>query len=378
MPMPSRTRRAVLIVAIAVAALALIGLGGLYLLQHQVKNRVAEALAPVGHAARIDVGLASIVLTDVHLNAPPGWPSADSLHAQRVVITPDRRALLAHRLHVRDVRIENFTMAVLRRADGSVQILPNLRQAVAGAPAAGSAPPASSAAGLPAEKRIDHIAFEHGAFVFYDRSVSNPPWRVTVGDADATVDDLRLPALTEPTRVTVTGTIAGPSHTGRLNFGGWIRIANKDSQTTTSLRGVDVTTLDPYLLRKAGAKAQVTGGTLDLDVTSTVRNYRLHAPGTLTLHRLQLAQSSDPLDTFLSIPTRAAVAALKARGGDITLHFELDGNLRDPKFRLDENLTTELRTGFAKALGVSAEGVAKGAGQTAKGLGDALRSLLGH
>ncbi len=34
---------------------------------------------------------------------------------------------------------------------------------------------------------------------------------------------------------------------------------------------------------------------------------------------------------------------------------------------------TELRANFAKALGVSAEGVAKGAGETVKGLGNALK-----
>ncbi|MBV8627524.1 MAG: hypothetical protein JO371_06585, partial [Paraburkholderia sp.] len=77
-------------------------------------------------------------------------------------------------------------------------------------------------------------------------------------------------------------------------------------------------------------------------------------------------------------PTRAAVAALKAHKGAITLHFVLEGNLRDPKFQLNENLMTALRTGFAQALGVSAEGVAKGAGQTAKGIADALRNLFGQ
>jgi hypothetical protein len=39
---------------------------------------------------------------------------------------------------------------------------------------------------------------------------------------------------------------------------------------------------------------------------------------------------------------------------------------------------TELRANFAKALGVSAEGVAKGAGETVKGLGNALKNLLGQ
>jgi hypothetical protein len=275
--------------------------------------------------------------------------------------------------------VNDFTMTVLRRASGSILIMPNLRMEMqeAATPASGASG-ASGANGLPSEKIIDHIGFENGTFEFYDRSVSDPPWRVTVNRAQGSVDNVHLPALTEPTRVSVTGNVVGPEHTGRVTFDGWVQIASKDSQTHTTLRGVDIRTIDPYLLKKAGPKANVTGGTLDLDLTSTVRGYHLHAPGTVTLHNLQLAESDDAVDTFLSIPTRAAVAALKAHKGEITLHFVLDGNLRDPKFKLNENLMTELRAGFAQALGVSAEGVAKSAGQTAKGIADALRSLLGQ
>ncbi|SDE30603.1 DUF748 domain-containing protein [Paraburkholderia lycopersici] len=375
MAMPLRNR-VLLIVAIVVALLALAALVTLYALQREAKAYVERALAPVGTAAHVDVAfdLSSVELADVRLKPPPDWPTADTLHAARITITPDLRALFSHRVHIRSIVVSDFTMTVLRRESGSILILPNLRDSMAQ-----GSQPASGAQGersLPQEKVIDHIGFENGAFEFYDRSVSNPPWRVTVNRALASVDDIHLPALAEPTRISVTGNVVGPAHTGRVTFDGWMRIASKDSQTHTTLRGVDVRTIDPYLLKKAGAKANVAGGTLDLDLTSTVRGYHLHAPGTVTLHDLQLAQSNDPVDTFLSIPTRAAVAALKAHKGAITLRFVLDGNLRDPKFKLNENLMTELRAGFAQALGVSAEGVAKGAGQTAKGIADALRSLL--
>ncbi|MEX3846579.1 MULTISPECIES: DUF748 domain-containing protein [unclassified Paraburkholderia] len=368
--------RVVLIVAIVVALLVLAALGTLYALQREAKAYVERALAPVGTAASVNVAfnLSSVELTDVRLKPPPNWPTADTLRAARITITPDLRALISHRVHIRDVTVSDFTMTVLRRESGSILILPNLREAMAQ-----SAAPSNGAQGessLPQQKVIDHIGFENGTFDFYDRSVSNPPWRVTVNRAQASVDNVQLPALTEPTRVSVVGNVVGPAHTGRVTFDGWMQIANKDSQLRTTLRGVDVRTIDPYLLKKAGAKANVTGGTLDLDLNSTVRGYHLHAPGIVTLHNLQLSDSGDAVDTFLSIPTRAAVAALKAHKGEITLHFVLDGNLRDPKFKLNENLMTELRAGFAQALGVSAEGVAKGAGQTAKGIADALRSLL--
>ncbi|NIE67374.1 DUF748 domain-containing protein [Burkholderia sp. Ax-1719] len=386
MSTPIRKRpasRIVLIIAIVIAALVVIAFGGLYLLQREARARVEAVLAPIGTAAQIHVAfwLTSVELTDVRLKPPPNWPTADMLRAQRITITPDLRALLSHHVHVREIHVSDFTMTVLRRQNGSVEILPNLRremEAASGASsAASSASATSTSTDLPTEKQIDHIVLDRGSFVFYDRSVSNPPWRVTVSDASARVDDVHLPALDEPTHVSVTGALKGPAHTGHVSFDGTIRIASKDSQTHTTLRGIDITMLDPYLLKKAGAKANVTGGTLDLDLTSTVRGYRLHAPGVVTLHQLQLAESSDPLDSFLSIPTRAAIAALKSHKGDITLHFVLDGDLHDPKFRLNDNLMTELRAGFAKALGVSAQGVAQGAGQTAKGIADALRNLFG-
>ncbi len=53
----------------------------------------------------------------------------------------------------------------------------------------------------------------------------------------------------------------------------------------------------------------------------------------------------------MSIPTKAAVAALKAHNGDITLHFVLDGNLRDPKFSVQEGLTTRIAAGFRESAG---------------------------
>ncbi|MCP3725414.1 DUF748 domain-containing protein [Paraburkholderia sp. CNPSo 3272] len=368
--------RVVLIVAIVVALLVLAALGTLYALQREAKAYVERALAPVGTAGSVNVAftLSSVELTDVRLKPPPNWPTADTLRAARITITPDLRALVSHRVHIRDITVSDFTMTVLRRESGSILILPNLREEMAHSDTPTNG--AQGGSGLPQQKIIDHISFENGTFDFYDRSVTNPPWRVTVNRAQASVDNIQLPALTEPTRVSIVGNVVGPEHTGRLTFDGWMQIANKDSQLRTTLRGVDVRTIDPYLLKKAGAKANVTGGTLDLDLTSTVRGYHLHAPGVVTLHNLQLSESGDAVDTFLSIPTRAAVAALKAHKGEITLHFVLDGNLRDPKFKLNENMMTELRAGFAQALGVSAQGVAKGAGQTAKGIADALRSLL--
>ncbi|CAN7502924.1 DUF748 domain-containing protein [Paraburkholderia terricola] len=349
--------------------------GALQFEQREVKERVIAALGPLGSAESIRVGLTSVHLSHVLLKAPPGWPAGDPLRADEIILTPDIRDLIARRMHIRSVVVRGFDMAVLRSKDGTIRLLPNLRQSFN---ADGKDDAGRSAAPASREKLVDHIRFEQGNVHFHDMTVGPPAFKVTVSNANATVDHLHLPALSEPTSVDVTGSIKGPAHTGTVSFGGWIKVANKDSQTVSKLHGVDVVMLDPYLLKKAGAKAQVTGGTIDLTVESTVRNDQLHAPGTMTVHGLQLAESGNPLDTFMSIPTKAAVAALKARNDDITLHFVLDGNLRDPKFSVQESLMTRIAAGFAKALGVSVEGVAKGAGETVKGLGNALKNLLGQ
>jgi hypothetical protein len=354
--------------------LIVVAVGALQFAQREVKARVIAALGPLGSAEKIDVGITSVHLSNVLLKAPPGWPAGDPLRADEITLTPDLRDLLARRMHIRSVVVRGFDMAVLRNKGGTIRLLPNLRTAVNQSDREASG--VSSA--TPREKLIDHISFEQGNFHFYDMTVGPPAFKVTLSNANATVDHLHLPALTEPTSLSVTGAIKGPAHTGTVSFGGWIKIASKDSQTTSQLRGVDAVMLDPYLVKKAGAKAQVAGGTVDLSVESTVRNYQLHAPGTVTIHNLQLADSGNPLDTFMSIPTKAAIAALKAHNGDITLHFTLDGDLRDPKFSVQESLMTRLGAGFAKATGVSVEGVAKGAGETVKGLGNALKNLLGQ
>ncbi|MFM0072964.1 DUF748 domain-containing protein [Paraburkholderia sediminicola] len=355
--------------------LIVVAVGALQFAQREVKERVVAALGPLGSAESIRVGLTTVHLTNVLLKAPPGWPAGDPLRADEITITPDIRDLLARRMHIHSVVVRGFDIAVLRTKDGAIRLMPNLRQTINGS---NDDEATSAAIPISREKLVDRISFEQGNFHFYDMTVGPPAFKVTVSNANATVENLHLPALTEPTNVSVTGSIKGPTHTGTVSFGGWIKIASKDSQTTSTLRGVDVVMLDPYLLKKTGAKAPVTGGTVDLTVDSTVRNYQLHAPGTVTIHHLQLAESDNPLDTFMSIPTKAAIAALKTHNGDITLHFVLDGNLHDPKFSVQESLMTRLGAGFAKAMGVSVEGVAKGAGETVKGLGDALKNLLGQ
>ncbi|BBP97389.1 hypothetical protein BSFA1_25180 [Burkholderia sp. SFA1] len=359
-----------------VVALAVLSIGGWLFVVHQMKERIIETLGPNGSVEEIDVGFGHVTLSRVRLRGPKDWPTNDAMRAERIVLDVDMQSLISRPIHLRSVSVDNYYLSIVRSADGRVRILPDLKETASEADARSGNTEREKHA--QEEKLIDRVSFERGSMEFYDSTVQNPPYRVLIGDARATVEHIRLPALTDRTELTMTGSIKGPSHTGTVTWGGWMIIANKDSQTRATLRNVDVATLDPYLLKKAGAKAAVTGGTIDMVIDAAVKDYRIHAPGTLTLNHLQISDTGNPLDTFLSIPTKAAIAALSNRKEQIKLDFVLDGDLRDPKFSLNESLSKKLAAGFAKALGVSAEGVARGAGDTVRGIGNALKNLLGQ
>jgi hypothetical protein len=372
----SSARRGALWAIGIVVALAVVAVGGWLIAVHQIKERINETLGPNGSVEEIDVGFGHVTLSRVRLRGPKDWPASDAMRAERIVLDVDMHSLITKPIHLRSVSVDNYYLSIVRSADGRVRILPGLRETAQEANATPDSKEREEHARE--EKLIDRVSFERGSMEFFDGSVQNPPYRVLIGDARATVDHIHLPALTDRTELSMTGSIKGPSHTGNVTWAGWMVIANKDSQTRVTLRNVDVATLDPYLLKKAGAKAAVTGGTIDLSIDATVKDYRIHAPGTLTLNHLQISDAGNPLDTFLSIPTKAAIAALKDRKEQIKLDFVLDGDLRDPKFSLSESLSKKLAAGFAKVLGVSAEGVARGAGDTVRGIGNALKNLLGQ
>ncbi|MDR5780422.1 DUF748 domain-containing protein [Caballeronia sp. LZ065] len=359
-----------------IVTLVVVAIGGWLFVVHQMKERILETLGPNGSVEEIDVEFGHVTLSRVRLRGPKDWPAADAMRAERIVLDVDMRSLITRPIHLRSVSVDNYYLSIVRSADGRVRILPGLKETARAADARPDSRQADERA--QEEKVIDRVSFERGSMEFFDSSVQNPPYRVLIGDARATIDRLHLPALNERTDLSMSGSIKGPQHTGTVSWGGWMVIANKDSQTRATLRSVDVQTLDPYLLKKAGARAAVTGGTIDMNVDATVKDNRIHAPGSLVLNHLQISDSGNPLDTFLSIPTKAAIAALKDRKEQIKLDFVLDGDLRDPKFSLSESLSKKLTAGFAKALGVSVEGVAKGTGDTVRGIGNALKNLLGQ
>ena len=169
---------------------------------------------------------------------------------------------------------------------------------------------------------------------------------------------------------------SGAQRDGQLKIDGQAEISTKESEITAQLRGVDLVDFQPYLIKAADTR--VKKGAHNLDVKSSVRKGRLHAPGTLTLSGLELGSSGN---SFMGMPRNAVVGLLKDKGGNISVKFVLEGDINDPKFSLNESFAGRIGTGLADTLGVSVEGLAKGIGNVgssaAKGVGDTVRKLFG-
>lgn len=104
------------------------------------------------------------------------------------------------------------------------------------------------------------------------------------------------------------------------------------------------------------------GGGLNLDLHSQVHQKKLKAPGTLVLSELELKSGGGFSGTFMGMPRKAVIGALKSGGDQISLSFTLEGDLDNPQFSLNETLSVRVAVGVAQSLGVGLVDIARDVG----------------
>lgn len=377
--MPNHQKRRLLIVLTVISVVVIGGFVGWQFAIRSLKSQVEQALGPQGEVREIRVGLTGIELLDIRIRAQAnsGWPSEDELRAKRIVVTPDFLDLITASLSIDSIRIEDAYVAMLRTRSGQMKIIPSLlgtRSMPAGQPAVD---PAGKSGDDKAGTQIGigKILLTAGVIEFFDASVRSTPVKLRLEQIDASVGKLLLPQLTGHTAIKIDGVIKGNRQDGRLAIDGSMELATKESGFSTKLRGVDMTVLQPYLIR--AAETGVRRGTLDLDLKSSIAKGKLRAPGTLTLADLELASSSG---SFMGLPRNVATGMMKDKKGRISVKFVLEGDINDPKFSLNEQMAMRLGSALANSLGISLESLAKGVGSvgsgSAKGIGESVQKLL--
>lgn len=363
-----RFRKAAAIVLGMAVLLAIAAAAALHLATAALKGQVEQALGKESEVADIVVGWSAIELHGIRIRAPKGWPTTDALRAERVIIRPDLLGLFSARIHVPRITIENAYVAVWRTRNGKMQLLPGL---IGNRKRDGGADHAAAV-----EVSIGGVDLQDGVLEFFDSTVRRPAHKTRIEQLSASVDDLKLPGLSGRTRVRIAGVVKGIRRDGRLHIDGWAELADRNSRITTALQGVDLVALQPYLIK--ASETGVKRGVLDMKLQSTVRNNRLHAPGTLTLSDLELGSGGSAFGTFMGIPRQAVVAALKDRNDRIAINFSLEGNLSDPRFSLNDSLAMRVGAAVAEGLGISIESLTRGVGSAAEGIGGVVRKLFGN
>ncbi|MEI7611736.1 MAG: DUF748 domain-containing protein [Betaproteobacteria bacterium] len=339
---------------------------------HALKGRIEKSLGPLGEVKEINIGLSGIEIIGLRIKAPPAtekpWPAEDQLRAERILIEPSFLELLFAQLSVQTIRIEGAYIALLRTKDGQMRVLPSLLES-SGKNAG------SSTQSTPIT--IGNIELVNGIIEFYDASIRQSAQKIRIEQINASIRKIRLPDLSGQTTIDLTGIHKGVRQDGKITLSGSAELANKESGLSTRLRGIDLVAFQPYLL-KAG-ETGVKKGLLDLDLNSSVRQGKLHAPGTLTISDLEL-QSTSTSARFMGMPRNAVISTMQNRDGTIPIKFILDGDINDPKFSLNDKLATRIGASMASSLGLSIEGLAKGVGSigsgTAKGMGDGFGKLF--
>jgi hypothetical protein len=360
---PASPHRLARRIAWTLAALLVLGFGGLQLAAWQLKAQVEQALGPRATVGSLRMTWAGVEATEVRVRSTRGeragsWPADDELRAQRIVLTPDLWGLLSADLRIRRVLIEGGYLSMWRTREGRLRVLPALFDRP-------RAPKASGKEGAGVPVHIAQIDLHGTALEFFDASVRQPALKLRLEGLQARVGPLDLPGLATPTAFELEATLKGVQRDGRVQLAGEVTLATTDARVKADLRGVDLVALQPYLIKVS--EAGVRRGAMDLSIDARVRHQQLHAPGRLTLIGLELNSSGGMLGTFAGVPRQAVLAAM-SRDGKLEVAFTLEGRLDDPNFSLNENFALKVASGLASALGVSLGGVVEGVGNVIKGL----------
>ena len=358
-----------------VAAVLLIGGGvvGFRITVGILRDKVVKALGPGSEIAALRVGWSTVEVEGLRIQAGPGWPAADALRAERVVIAPSVRTLLSDQVRVRSVTVIKPYLSALRTRDGQLRVVPSLLASPTGHERVGTV-------------AISGITLEDGIVELFDATVSEPPLKIRLEQVHATVGEVVAPTLAGKSQFDITAVVKGVQRDGRVHISGWAEVTTRDSSVRMVLRSVDLVALQPYLVR--AAETRIQKGILDLELDSEVRKHHLRAPGRVVISDLEFAPAGGAWDTFMGLPRGAVVNSLKNKDNKIEVDFVLEGDLDNPHFALNEAFVTRVAVATAERLGVSIREVVEGLGslerkgleassEAAQGVGEAVRELFG-
>lgn len=370
---------------IGIIGLLALVVGGIFAFRSAVallKDKVEAALGPGSEIKELTVSWSAVEVKGLKIEGSHGWPTKDTLRAERVVIVPSLRSLLTGEVRVGSISVVRPYLSALRTTEGKLVILPSLLARPAKAQSPGSEPRKTPAPAV----TISRITLQDGVVELFDATVAQPPLKIRLEQIQASVRDVVAPTLTGKTRFDLRGVLKGVQQDGRAEVSGWAEVATKDSSVEMQLTGVDLVALQPYLTK--AAETRVNKGAVDLDLESQVRQRQLHAPGKLIISNLEFAPTSGRLDTFMGVDRNAVINYLKNKGGKIRVDFVITGDIDNPRFSLNEFFANQIASAVNETIGPLAvealkqkaleqAGKAGEGGESGKAVEGILKGILG-
>ena len=121
-----RPPRGFVTAALVAFALLVALVAALHVAGSQLQPHVQAALGPRASIGSIGPGWTGIVLRDVRIQAPPGWPVKDELRAESITVLPGLRSLFGGPWRVLRVKVEGGYVSAVRGRNGKMRLLPAL------------------------------------------------------------------------------------------------------------------------------------------------------------------------------------------------------------------------------------------------------------
>lgn len=326
------------------------------------EQRIASMLGPRSQVGNVQVGFTRVVLTDVNV---PGASGQAGARARRVELEPEWAAFLRREAVFKRVTVEGFDFAVVRNPDGDMQISPALQAALR----AGDAADGKSRRAGPI--RVSELVLRDGRLDYLDGAVSKPPHRIPFTGVAARLQPVAIPGDGSPSDMEFSGSIEDNRNgEATVRAHGKVVVGGTDADMTVATRNMDIRYAAPYLAENGAGS--LTGGSMDLDMKTSIVKRELQASGTVALHNLKFGGDG----SLFALPRKAVLAALKDKSGTVRFDFALAGRLDNPKFSVTRGFSAQVAQGFGHAIGVGAEGAAEGVTGAVKELGNALSDLL--
>jgi uncharacterized protein involved in outer membrane biogenesis len=98
----------------AVLVLVAGGIIGLRIVVGITKGKVVEALGPESEIQDLKVGWFTVEIKGLRIKGRQGWPAADTLRVERVVIAPSLRSLLSDTIRISSITVVRPYLSALR------------------------------------------------------------------------------------------------------------------------------------------------------------------------------------------------------------------------------------------------------------------------